>query len=324
MPSKTRHRLLTRLSTLAALPLLTGFGFARKKSIREFGRIHDYLKDARLRREERQKERIVIEHAEFVGEAFINVAWGGYDFIHCHFPASHNIFLTQLANCNFIDCEFGPSASNDAMQLGECLDVVFKRCRFDRGSVVFNGKASFEACTFSNKESPPPHSHDRVSPYILAGDEVTLLKCRKKGSFTWRGDERLILQDCVFGKSGRLGSGMRKSGYPFEDDIYKEFTDSPPDFSFLDSAFENAEEVLWGAVVQNLTISRCVAKGAFRAQELIVEDMALYERGSSIFQGLATTGSCASGIVTSVPLANARKTRKSTSSSSTGWARSTP
>jgi hypothetical protein len=267
LPRRQMLKALALSSVTAALPkLAAGSIFSRKKPIREFGRIHDYLMNASLRLEEKQRERITIENAEFGGEAFINVAWGYYDFIHCHFPASHNIILTQLANCNFIDCEFGPSASNDAMQLGECRDVTFTRCKFNRGSVVFNGKASFEACTFSNKESPPAYSYDRVSPYILAGDEVTLVKCRKKGNFTWRGDKRLVLQNCVFSKDGRLGSGMRKTGYPYEDDIHKEFTDSPPDFSFLDSTFEDAKEVLWGAVVQNLTISRCVAKGIFRAQ----------------------------------------------------------
>ncbi|MDR2626383.1 MAG: hypothetical protein LBC37_08635, partial [Zoogloeaceae bacterium] len=251
------------------------------------GRIHEYLVSARLRREERQQERIVIENAEFSGEAFINVAWSDYDFLHCHFPASHHIFLTQLTNCNFIDCEFGPSANNDAMQLGECRDVVFKRCKFNRGSVVFHGKARFESCEFYNKESSPPHARIIVHPYILAGDEVTLVKCRKKGNFTWRGDKRLLLQDCVFGKSGRLGSGKRITGYPREDDIHKEFTDHLPDFSFLDSTFEDAEEVLWGAKLKTLTVRRCVAKEVFRMQGLVVGEATLFEHLREGFFDLA-------------------------------------
>jgi hypothetical protein len=244
----------------AALPKLTHarsiFG-RKRKPIREFGRVYDYLKDAQLRLKERQKERIVIENAEFNGEEFINVAWGYCDFVNCHFPASHRIRLTQLANCNFIECEFGPTRSDDSINFSDCREVVFWRCKFNMGNVGCTvGDARFEQCECVNPDPDPNHS------YVVSGDRATLVNCLAT-NYGWRATEKLILQGCTMNKgSAELLSGGAK---------YR------PDIELINSTFENAEEILWGAKVKNFTMSRCIAKGAFRAQGLIVEDTALYE-----------------------------------------------
>jgi hypothetical protein len=254
----------------AALPKLTHarsiFG-RKRKPIREFGRIYDYLKDAQLRLKEKQKDRVVIKDAEFNGEDFINVAWGYHDFVNCHFPASYRIQLLQLANCNFIECEFGPSRDDDSIQFGECRDVVFRKCKIARGSLVFEGKAQFEECEFDSLNSDPNHRH------ILIGDDVTLTKC-KASDYTWRGNEKLTVHNCVFGV-GRLSSGLTNN--------------VSDDFIITNSTFENAEKIFWATKVKNLTIRRCVAKGIFRTQGLIVEDTALFEHLKEGFFSLAST-----------------------------------
>jgi hypothetical protein len=263
----TRRRLLTRLSSLAALPLLTGFGFARKP-IREFGRVYDYLKDAQLRLKERQRDRIVIENAEFNGEEFINVAWGYFDFVNCHFPTSHKIQLSQLANCNFVECEFGPSRNDDQIYFGTTRDAVFKRCKFSQGTIGLHGAAHFELCEFINPDNNPNHR------YSMGGTDVILTKCTAQ-NYAWRGSEKLTLNSCLMKKgSSRFVTG----GAEFR-----------PEFFLIDSTFEDAEKILWGIEAKNLTVSRCVAKGPFRTQGLVVEDTALFEHLREGFFSLAST-----------------------------------
>ncbi|MDR3159448.1 MAG: hypothetical protein LBU11_10720, partial [Zoogloeaceae bacterium] len=255
MPSKTRRRLLTRLSTLAALPLLTGFGFARKKPIREFGRIYDYLQDVDLRLKEIGKKRVTIENAEFSGEEFINGYWGYYDFVNCHFPASHNIQLVQTVGCNFTECEFGPSRKDDSIGFGVCRDVLFRRCRFNMANVGFGGSADFEACECVNPDPDPNHR------YTLNGGKMFLTRCEST-NYSYAADELLVLRDCTMRKgSSKLYSNRKLVA----------------DYQLISSTFEDAETILWPSYLKNLTISRCVAKGVFRAQGCVVEDTALYE-----------------------------------------------
>jgi hypothetical protein len=222
-----------------------------RRPINSFGRTYDYLKDVDLRLKEIDKKRITIENAEFAGEEFINGYWGYCDFVNCHFPASHNIQLIQTVGCNFVECEFGPSRDDDSIQFGECRDTVFKQCKVLRGSLVFEGKAQFDACEFDSLNSDPNHRH------ILIGDDTTLNNC-KASHYTWRGDNKLTVSGCTFGV-GRLSSGLTKN--------------VSDDFKIIDSTFENAEKIFWATKVKNLTISRCVAEGSgFFTQGCNVDD----------------------------------------------------
>ncbi|MDR3158252.1 MAG: hypothetical protein LBU11_04410, partial [Zoogloeaceae bacterium] len=94
LPRRQALKALAMTGVAAALPgLAAGAGMGKRKPIREFGRTYDYLKDVDLRLKEIDKKRVTIENAEFSGEEFINGYWGYYDFVNCHFPASHNIQL---------------------------------------------------------------------------------------------------------------------------------------------------------------------------------------------------------------------------------------
>jgi hypothetical protein len=272
----TRRQALATLaitSAVAAAPKLALAGWnMTRKPIRSFGRIYDYLKDGQLRLKEMDRKRITIEDAEFNGEEFINVAWGYCDFVNCHFPASHNIQLAQTANCNFIECEFGPSRNDDRIYLGATRDAVFKRCKFLQGTIGLHGTARFELCEFINLDNNPNHI------YSMGGTDVVLKECTAH-NYAWRGSEKLTLNSCEMKKgSSRFATG----GTKFR-----------PEFFLIDSTFEDAEEILWGIDLKNLTISRCVAEGPFRAQGLIVEEMALYEeltRGFFDFSGVSYHG----------------------------------
>jgi hypothetical protein len=242
-----------------------------RKPIREFGRTYDYLKDVDLRLKEIDKKRVTIENAEFSGEDFINGYWGYYDFVNCHFPASHNIQLIQTVGCNFIECEFGPSRDDDRIAFGICRDVVFKRCVARAGSISFAGSASFEACEFDSLNPDPNHG------YVTSGADISLMKCRAT-HYAWLGSKKLTLSNCSFSGTGKLLDGTLR-----HDAL------GVADFLITSSTFENAEEILWGTKVKNLTISRCVAKGIFRTQGLVVEDTALFEHLKEGFFSLAST-----------------------------------
>jgi hypothetical protein len=275
MKATSRRQVLKALAltgVTAALPqLASGSIMGKRKPIREFGRVYDYLKDAQLRLKEKQNDRIVIENAEFNGEEFINVAWGYCDFVNCHFPGSHVITLTQLANCNFIDCGFGPSRDDDSLDFGDSRDSVFRRCKFFRANAGLpDGNAHFEQCEFMNPNEDPNHS------YALGGDDLSLVKCETK-NYNILVPGKLMLQDCTI-HSRRLSSRSRKKGVPIV-----------ADFKFINTTFEDGEEILWGTELKNLTMSRCVAKGVFRTQGCVVKNTALLEHLREGFFDLSWT-----------------------------------
>jgi hypothetical protein len=238
-----------------------------RKPIREFGRTYDYLKDVDLRLKEIDKKRVTIEDAEFSGEDFINGYWGYYDFVNCHFPASHNIQLIQTVGCNFIECEFGPSRKDDSIGFGVCRDVLFRRCKFSMANVGFGGPADFEACECVNPDPDPNHR------YTLNGGKMFLTKCEST-NYSYAADELLVLRDCAMRKgSSKLYSNRKLVA----------------DYQLISSTFEDAETILWPSYLKNLTISRCVAKGIFRTQGCVVEDTALFEHLKEGFFSLAST-----------------------------------
>jgi hypothetical protein len=246
----------------------------RRRPISGFGRIYDYLKDVDLRLKEIGKKRITIEDAEFAGEEFINGYWGFYDFVNCHFAATHNITLIQLAECTFTECEFGPSRDDDSINFGKGRDSIFRKCKFFMANAGFTkGNARFEQCEFMNKNEDPNHS------YAIGGVDLVFVDCKTK-NYNMSIPGKLVLQDCTIARC-RLSSRSSKN------------TPIIAEFTLADSTFENAEEILWGTKLKNFTMHRCVAEGPFRAQGLIVEEMALYEeltRGFFDFSGVGYHG----------------------------------
>jgi uncharacterized protein YjbI with pentapeptide repeats len=271
----TRRQALATLAitgAIAAAPKLTHAWSMKKRPINSFGRTYDYLKDVDLRLKEIGKKRVTIEDADFSGEEFINVTWRDYDFINCHFSATHNIQLVQMANCNFIECEFGPSRDDDALSFGDSRNSVFSRCKFIAGNVGMAGNARFEQCEF---EYPvPQYNHG----YSIRADDAVFVRCKFK-DYSVIADLKLNFQDCSFsGENKKLMDGhLRK-----DDPVVAEFTLS-------DSTFENAEKILWATKVKNLTMSRCVAAPVFRTQGLTVEGAALFENLSRGFFDLGWT-----------------------------------
>jgi hypothetical protein len=240
-----------------------------RRPIKDFGRTYDYLKDVDLRLKEIGKKRITIENAEFAGEELINTYWGFYDFVNCHFAATHNITLIQLAECTFTECEFGPSRDDDTINFGRSRDSVFKRCKFFKANAGFTaGNARFEQCECKNPNPDPNHG------YFLSGPDLHLEECTAE-NYAWIADEKLIMQNCSFegGRSGKLLTGKKPIA----------------DFNLINSTFENAEEILWGTDLKNLTISRCVAKGAFRTQGCVIKNTALLEHLREGFFDLSWT-----------------------------------
>ncbi|MDR3158111.1 MAG: hypothetical protein LBU11_03695 [Zoogloeaceae bacterium] len=62
--SISRRRLLGKMAALSLLSTPMAFAFG-KKNIRNFGEIHDYLKDGYLRVEKAGEQRITIKNADF-------------------------------------------------------------------------------------------------------------------------------------------------------------------------------------------------------------------------------------------------------------------
>jgi hypothetical protein len=122
-------------------------------------------------------------------------------------------------------------------------------------NVGFGGPADFEACECVNPDPNPNHR------YTLNGGKMFLTKCEST-NYSYAADELLVLRDCAMRKgSSKLYSNRKLVA----------------DYQLISSTFEDAETILWSSYLKNLTISRCVAKGVFRAQGCVVEDTALYE-----------------------------------------------
>jgi hypothetical protein len=213
-----------------------------RRKISEFGRVYDYLNDVKLRLKEIGKDRVTIEGAEFAGSEFLNGYWGFYDFVNCHFAATHNIQLVQLAECTFTDCEFGPSADNDTLDFGKGRKVVFKHCKFYKANAGFSeGDALFNQCECDNPNTDPNHG------YGLSGPDITFYKCKTK-NYTLLSGQKLTLQSCTI-------DGDFSSRHIIN-------TPATAEFAFLNTTFKEHDKMLWGVALKNLTIRGCVAEGS--------------------------------------------------------------
>ncbi|MDR2624849.1 MAG: right-handed parallel beta-helix repeat-containing protein, partial [Zoogloeaceae bacterium] len=196
MPSQTPSRPTRRrlLTGLAALPLLSSapsaFAFSQK-SIREFGKIYDYLMDGHLRAKELDRQRISVKGADFTGEKIErNTSWQYIDFVDCEFAGLYTIHLAWLTDSTFTNCRF-----RGHFGLGHARDVKFINCTVEGGSTIaFFSKSTglvFKDCKFLNSSDDSNHVGS-----INSKNEITFIDCKAK-NFAWGGHKNLTLRRCT-------------------------------------------------------------------------------------------------------------------------------
>jgi len=232
--------------------------FNRRKPIKEFGKIYDYLKDHKLRFEERQDTHIQVKDADFRGEEFINVKWAHFHFFNCRFPTAYHLKVSETTNCIFSRCEFGPGAKNATLLFGGMKNVRFDQCKQINGNVSTRGEGSFNNCEFENTIPTSSTSWN----HFLSGDSLVLSRCTFR-NVDLSVEVKLHMKDCDYASTG---SGQLNPGTNYTADIILE-----------DTLIKHAEELLWNAKLKNLTLKGCRVEGMFSAQESHIQDTILLE-----------------------------------------------
>jgi len=232
--------------------------FNRRKPIKEFGKIYDYLKDHKLRAEEKQNTHIQVKDADFRGEEFINVKWDHFHFFNCRFPTAYRLQVSETTNCIFSRCEFGPGAKDATLLFGGMRNVRFDQCKQINGNVSTRGEGSFNNCEFENTVPRTSTSWN----HFLSGDSLVLSRCTFR-NVDLSVEVKLHMKHCDYASAG---SGQLNPGTNYTADIILEET-----------LLKNAEELLWNAKLKNLTLKECRVLGLFSAQESWIEDTILLE-----------------------------------------------
>jgi uncharacterized protein YjbI with pentapeptide repeats len=186
-----RRTFLSRTATsILSAPILTACSMTtRKKSIREFGKIFEYLKDPELRNKETGTSLLLIEAAEFSGEDFQYVDWHNITFKSCDFIGAYQIKLSQSTDLHYEDCRF-----SGIFGYGKSKRVRFLRCAWTDGSVAFAGEQStdvvFESCLFVGVNSNPNHWGA-----VGSDGDAEFIKCTAR-MFNLAGHANLTIREC--------------------------------------------------------------------------------------------------------------------------------
>ena len=246
----------------------------KRKPIKEFGKLYEYLKDHALRTEERGTGHIDIRDADFSGidvnDGFYGT-WQNFIFTNCHLPASHIFQLKETTGCHFNACEFGPGRKDVAMHFGKISNCQFTNCKIFNGNLgLRHGEGVFNNCEFKNTTDGR-----RSWNYSLAADFLYLNNC-KLTSYGVVGDTKLHMKNCDFNPSGH---GQLHSG-----------NDYTADFILEDTRLTNAEEILWNKKINNLTLRGCAVRGKFSTQRGVIRDTITLERLKVGTYYVASTG----------------------------------
>ena len=235
----------------------------KRKPVKEFGKLYEYLKDHALRTEERGTGHIDIKDADFTGlsiDGGFYGTWQNFIFTNCLFPTSQVFQLKETTGCIFNSCEFGPGRKDVAMSFGTMKNCTFTKCTFTNGSVSFGlGEATFNDCEFENTTSS-----NRSWNHYIAGHNLLLNNCKFR-FYDLTGRRKLHMKGCDYMSSG---SGSLDSG--------KEHYVA--DFIFEDTRLANAEKLLWNNKINNLTLRGCAVRGVFSAQHGHIRDTITLER----------------------------------------------
>ncbi|MDR3159588.1 MAG: hypothetical protein LBU11_11440, partial [Zoogloeaceae bacterium] len=280
----TRRRLLVSLATLPFLsstPPACAFG---KKSIRDFGKTYDYLKDAELRLKEVNRQRIVIKNADFSGEDFKDVSWGYFDFIDCDFKSSYNIMLIQLADCTFTNCQF-----HGIFKFGNTRNTRFLRCtvKGEMPILSFSSRTNnlmFEECEFIGDSGDPNHQGG-----VICHGEVEFINCKSRW-FGLSGYKKMVLKECV------TYSATLETASPGE---YSDKSKMPySDFLLEDCDFTRGVSMM-NPKLNSFTLKNCKV-GVFKTEGSVARGDVLVEGvkeghldlSASNFQGKLTVRNC--------------------------------
>lgn len=168
--------------------MLVGYEM-KKKNIRNFGKIFNYLKDPDLRKRETGDSILVVEGAEFSGEHFEGMTWQNVSFKNCDFIGGYEIGPKRSINVRYEDCRFA-----GVLSYGVADNLWFLRCSWAGASVMFAEKGSknvlFETCSFVGTSADPNRQGS-----VGSGGESRYLRC-KAIWFNWTGDASLSIKEC--------------------------------------------------------------------------------------------------------------------------------
>ncbi len=199
-----RRHLLQALSLpLITQPLIGCTFMDNKKSISQYGKVFEYLKDPDLRVKEMGEQVMEVKGALVSGVPFREVAWRNIRFVECDFTGSYEMKLARLENCLFTGCRFA-----GLFGFGLAKDVYFNRCvvRGNADSALYTDKGSTNV-VFENGDFQSLAADRETWASLVMDGEAKYINCYVKW-FHLSGGEKLDIERCRIEQSVIARSGI--------------------------------------------------------------------------------------------------------------------
>ena len=200
---KRRHLLQALSLPLITQPLIGCTFMDNKKSISQYGKVFEYLKDPDLRVKEMGEQVMEVKGALVSGVQFKGIEWKEIRFIDCDFTGSYELKLAALKNCSFEGCRFA-----GLFGFGLAKDVYFNRCvvRGNADSALYTDKGSTNV-VFENGDFQSLAADRETWASLVMDGEAKYINCYVKW-FHLSGGEKLDIERCRIEQSVIARSGI--------------------------------------------------------------------------------------------------------------------
>ncbi len=187
-----RRHLIQALSLpLITQPLIGCTFMDNKKSISQYGKVFEYLKDPDLRVKEMGEQLMEVKGALVSGVQFKGIEWKEIRFIDCDFTGSYELKLAALKNCSFEGCRFA-----GLFGFGLAKDVYFNKCVVrGNGEYGLHTDTGSTNVVFENGDFRSFDANNNNWGFLLMRGEAKYINCYAKW-FSLRGHERLDIDRC--------------------------------------------------------------------------------------------------------------------------------